>query len=66
MTARDEVQDRVRGLEMGADDYITKPFDDMDEYEKLKENIENKKKEEQRIKETRNGIFNVLADILKK
>jgi two-component system, OmpR family, response regulator len=27
LTARDDVQDRVRGLDMGADDYLTKPFD---------------------------------------
>jgi DNA-binding response OmpR family regulator len=26
LTARDEVDDRVRGLEMGADDYLAKPF----------------------------------------
>jgi two-component system OmpR family response regulator len=27
LTSRDEVEDRVRGLDMGADDYLTKPFD---------------------------------------
>lgn len=26
MTARDAVQDRVKGLELGADDYLVKPF----------------------------------------
>ncbi len=26
LTARDEVDDRIRGLDLGADDYLTKPF----------------------------------------
>lgn len=26
LTARDQVQDRVHGLELGADDYMVKPF----------------------------------------
>ncbi|MFM0126241.1 response regulator, partial [Paraburkholderia sp. RL18-101-BIB-B] len=26
LTARDDVDDRVRGLELGADDYLVKPF----------------------------------------
>lgn len=27
LTARDEVEDRIRGLDLGADDYLVKPFD---------------------------------------
>jgi len=27
LTARDEITDKIIGLEMGADDYVTKPFD---------------------------------------
>lgn len=27
LTARDDVRDRVKGLELGADDYLVKPFD---------------------------------------
>ncbi|MCA1925296.1 MAG: response regulator, partial [Thiobacillus sp.] len=27
LTARDQLQDRVQGLDLGADDYVLKPFD---------------------------------------
>lgn len=30
LTARDRVSDRILGLEMGADDYVVKPFDTME------------------------------------
>ena len=26
LTARDEINNKVKGLEIGADDYVTKPF----------------------------------------
>jgi two-component system KDP operon response regulator KdpE len=30
LTAKDEVLDKVKGLELGADDYVTKPFDHLE------------------------------------
>src|SRR5579884_1420350 len=30
LTARDGVLDKVKGLELGADDYVTKPFDHLE------------------------------------
>lgn len=30
LTARDEIDDRVQGLDLGADDYVVKPFDPME------------------------------------
>ena len=35
LTARDEEADRVAGLEIGADDYIAKPFDPMTLHERV-------------------------------
>ena len=35
LTARDDVQDRVRGLREGADDYLTKPFSFLELVERL-------------------------------
>jgi len=36
LTARDDVGDRVRGLELGADDYLAKPFDFVELVARLK------------------------------
>ena len=30
LTAMDDTQDKVRGLQMGADDFITKPFNNQE------------------------------------
>jgi two-component system, OmpR family, KDP operon response regulator KdpE len=36
LTARDEAMDKVRGLELGADDYVTKPFDHLELLARMK------------------------------
>ena len=40
VTARSEVSDRVRGLDLGADAYVTKPFSNADLVVKVKELLE--------------------------
>ena len=38
LTARDAVEDRVRGLDLGADDYLTKPFS-LTEFEAARQSV---------------------------
>ena len=42
LTAKGEVENRIKGLELGADDYIGKPFDSRELLLKIKKNISKK------------------------
>ena len=39
LTAKDDVSDKVMGLDMGADDYITKPFNPLELIARIRSNI---------------------------
>ncbi len=52
LTAKDEVSDRILGLQTGADDYLTKPFD----FYELLERIRAILRRHSRAKSTQNGL----------
>lgn len=45
LTSRDQVQDKVAGLDAGADDYITKPFDNLELVARVKTHMRRAKQE---------------------
>lgn len=50
LTAKSSVQDRVKGLRMGAEDYIVKPFDVMELQARVEVVLRRYKKTEERLK----------------
>ncbi len=50
LTAKDRVQDRVRGLRLGAEDYIVKPFDVMELQARVEVVLRRYKKTEEHIR----------------
>ena len=51
LTARDDIVDKVLGLELGADDYITKPFDVREVLARVKTSLRRKEKLQDMIDE---------------
>lgn len=45
LTSRDQVQDKVAGLDAGADDYITKPFDNLELVARVRTHLRRAKQE---------------------
>ena len=54
LTARDTVSDKIVGLEVGADDYITKPFDPQEVLARVRAHIRRSTEYRHAIKESRN------------
>lgn len=50
LTAKAEVPDKVKGLELGAEDYVTKPFDFKELLARINSHLETKKEYEEKIK----------------
>ena len=50
LTAKAEIPDKVRGLELGAEDYVTKPFDFKELLARINAHLETKKEYEEKIK----------------
>lgn len=55
LTARDEVTDKVVGLELGADDYLTKPFHPQELVARAKALVRRSKSEPEQLKLVRAG-----------
>tara|TARA_B100001013_G_scaffold302284_1_gene204090 strand:+ start:271 stop:957 length:687 start_codon:yes stop_codon:yes gene_type:complete len=68
LSALGNTEDRIKGLEIGANDYLTKPFEPKELLLRMNNLIEKNKKIEKKIKIIKFGpySFNLKNDILKK
>ena len=64
LTARDQVEDRVKGLELGADDYIVKPFAFVELVARIKNTL--RRKHPSPSKELALEVANLHLDLLKR
>jgi len=62
LTARTELADRVNGLQLGADDYLTKPFEPAELLARIQAMLRRKKKEAVRITRFSFGDISVNFD----
>ncbi len=60
LTARDEVLDKVTGLDLGANDYVTKPFDALELLARIRGTIRRHKERVRGLEETRYVVKNMI------
>ncbi|RZK50779.1 MAG: response regulator [Pedobacter sp.] len=65
MTAKAERADMRKGMEMGADDYLTKPFDDMELFNAIESRLK-KQAKPQGYKSQGKSLTNLLEELIKK
>ena len=57
LSAKNKAMDKVIGFELGADDYITKPFDDNELIARIKAHLRRSKRNESTITSIKDGII---------
>ena len=60
LTARDEIRDKVEGLDLGADDYVTKPFDTEELLARIRGVIRRHTERVREAEETRYVVKNMI------
>lgn len=64
LTARDQIEDRVKGLELGADDYLVKPFAFIELLARIRNILKRKNKSENNA--TTIHVANLQLDLLRR
>ena len=60
LTAREDIDDRIKGLDLGADDYMVKPFSYRELLARMRARLRNKEENKiQLVQETSLGVFKV-------
>ncbi|MDF1552661.1 MAG: response regulator [Deferrisomatales bacterium] len=62
LTAKREVPDKVRGLDTGADDYVTKPFNPQELMARVRSLLNQRTFQERRVKEEKLGALGQMAE----
>lgn len=65
LTAKTDIIDKVLGLELGADDYLTKPFDNRELLARVKAHLRRAKKipkAEEKVRTITNGPLTIIPD----